>query len=75
MPGVARWLRSIQYVPTRALASQRRSPGRNWTQGIRIEDLRLDNMPARVKKLGDLWAGLLSPEKRARLETLYHAAD
>ncbi|MGZ9143412.1 MAG: non-homologous end-joining DNA ligase [Candidatus Binatia bacterium] len=44
-------------------------------QGIQIEDLRLDNMPARVKKLGDLWAGLLSPQKRARLETLYHAAD
>ena len=44
-------------------------------QGIRIEDLRLDNMPARVKKRGDLWAGLLDPNKRARLESLYHAAD
>jgi bifunctional non-homologous end joining protein LigD len=40
-------------------------------QGIRIEDLRLDNMPARIKKRGDLWAGLLDPKKRAGLETLY----
>src|SRR3954447_15249379 len=43
-------------------------------KGVEIEDLRLDNMPARIKKRGDLWAGLLDPKKRARLETLY-AAD
>lgn len=44
-------------------------------QGIRVEDLRLDNVPARVQKRGDLWAGLLDPKKRAWLESLYHAAD
>src|SRR5205809_2849045 len=31
---------------------------------IRIEDFRIDNVPARVAKLGDLWAPLLAPEGR-----------
>lgn len=36
--------------------------------GIRIEDFRLDNMPARVRKLGDLWKPLLLPTGRVKLE-------
>jgi bifunctional non-homologous end joining protein LigD len=29
-------------------------------KGIRLEDYRMDNMAARVRKLGDLWAPLLA---------------
>lgn len=38
--------------------------------GIEIEDFRLANMPARVAKLGDLWAPLLEPEGRFDLAKL-----
>ena len=41
--------------------------------GVTIEDFRLDNMPARVKKLGDLWKPLLAPRGRFKLETVLHA--
>jgi len=37
-------------------------------QGFDIEDFRLDNVPARVRKLGDLWKPLLSSRGRFRLE-------
>ena len=37
-------------------------------RGIKIEDFRLDNVRKRVKKLGDLWAPLVSEKKRFRLE-------
>jgi bifunctional non-homologous end joining protein LigD len=43
--------------------------------GHPASNLRLDNMPARVKKRGDLWVGLLDPNKRAAGKPLYHAAD
>jgi bifunctional non-homologous end joining protein LigD len=43
--------------------------------GARIEDFRIDNLPARVKKLGDLWAPLLEAKGRAKLELFYGAAD
>jgi bifunctional non-homologous end joining protein LigD len=33
-------------------------------RGIRMTDFRLDNVPARVASLGDLWAPLLSPDGR-----------
>ncbi len=36
--------------------------------GIRIEDFRIDNMPARVRRLGDLWEPMLVPAGRVRLE-------
>lgn len=39
-------------------------------RGVRIEDFRLDNMPARVRRLGDLWAPLLDEDGRFRLDTL-----
>jgi bifunctional non-homologous end joining protein LigD len=44
-------------------------------KGVRIEDFRMDNVRARVKRLGDLWAPLLAESGRAKLESLYGAAD
>ena len=38
--------------------------------GFAIEDFRIDNVPARVAKLGDLWKPLLSTRARFRLEKL-----
>jgi bifunctional non-homologous end joining protein LigD len=38
------------------------------TRGVAIDDFRLDNVPARVARRGDLWAPLLSPRGRFRLE-------
>jgi bifunctional non-homologous end joining protein LigD len=38
--------------------------------GFRIEDFRMDNVPARVRKLGDLWKPLLSSRGRFPLEQL-----
>jgi bifunctional non-homologous end joining protein LigD len=38
-------------------------------RGITIEDFRLDNVRARIKKLGDLWAPLVSERKRFPLES------
>jgi bifunctional non-homologous end joining protein LigD len=37
-------------------------------RGIKIEDFRIDNVPARVKRLGDLWKPMLSPKGRFKLE-------
>src|SRR5947208_11163460 len=37
-------------------------------KGIGIEDFRIDNVPARVKKVGDLWKPLLEQKGRFRLE-------
>jgi len=37
-------------------------------RGIALEDFRLDNLPARIKKLGDLWAALLVRTGRVRLD-------
>ena len=39
-------------------------------RGIKIEDFRIDNVPARVEKLGDLWKPLLHQRGRFRLERL-----
>jgi bifunctional non-homologous end joining protein LigD len=41
---------------------------REIERGVRIEDFRLDNVPARVKRLGDLWKPLLAARGRFRLE-------
>ena len=38
--------------------------------GIKIEDFRLDNVPARVGKLGDLWKPVLTNRGRYRLDRL-----
>ena len=37
-------------------------------RGIEIEDFRLDNVPARVRKIGDLWKPLLQHKGRLKLE-------
>jgi bifunctional non-homologous end joining protein LigD len=37
-------------------------------RGIRIEDFTIKNVPARVRKVGDLWAPLLEARNRVRLE-------
>jgi bifunctional non-homologous end joining protein LigD len=37
-------------------------------KGVSIEDFRIDNVPARVAKKGDLWKPLLESEGRFRLE-------
>jgi bifunctional non-homologous end joining protein LigD len=39
-------------------------------RGIEINDFRIDNVPARVKKLGDLWKPMLAARGRFKLETL-----
>jgi bifunctional non-homologous end joining protein LigD len=44
-----------------------------WTEiekGVEIDDFRIDNVPARVKKVGDLWKPLLASRGRFKLETL-----
>jgi bifunctional non-homologous end joining protein LigD len=44
-----------------------------WTEiekGLEIDDFRIDNVPARVKKVGDLWKPLLASRGRFKLETL-----
>jgi bifunctional non-homologous end joining protein LigD len=38
-------------------------------RGVRIEDFRIDNVPSRVKKLGDLWKPMVSSRGRFRLES------
>ena len=39
-------------------------------RGVAIEDFHIGNVPARVKKLGDLWKPLLAARGRFRLEPL-----
>ncbi|HET7599972.1 MAG TPA: non-homologous end-joining DNA ligase [Gemmatimonadales bacterium] len=36
--------------------------------GFEIADFRMDNVPARIRRLGDLWKPLLAPKGRFRLE-------
>jgi bifunctional non-homologous end joining protein LigD len=38
-------------------------------QGVRIEDFRIDNIPERIKKVGDLWSPLLADRGRAKLDS------
>lgn len=43
----------------------------NWSeleQGVSIDDFRMDNVPKRVRKLGDLWQPLLAKRGRFKLE-------
>jgi bifunctional non-homologous end joining protein LigD len=39
-------------------------------RGVTIEDFRLDNLPSRVEKLGDLWAPVLATKGRVKLDKL-----
>jgi bifunctional non-homologous end joining protein LigD len=43
---------------------------REVERGVRTEDFRMDNVPARVRALGDLWKPLLSQRGRLRLDRL-----
>jgi bifunctional non-homologous end joining protein LigD len=43
--------------------------------GVRIEDFRIDNVPERVRKIGDLWAPLLLSTGRVRLESVHGVAS
>ncbi len=38
--------------------------------GVRIEDFTIENVPERVRRLGDLWTPLLSTKNRFALETM-----
>jgi bifunctional non-homologous end joining protein LigD len=40
-------------------------------RGVAIEDFRIDNVPARLKKLGDLWTPLLAKTGRVKLEKFF----
>ena len=43
-------------------------------QGAVIEDFRMDNMPVRIERVGDLWKPLLAARGRFRLERVLDAA-
>jgi len=40
-------------------------------RGVTIEDFRMDNVPARLRKLGDLWEPLLAAKGRVKLEKFF----
>lgn len=64
-----RTLASIYSVRPRPQASV--STPVKWSElerGVKIEDFRIDNVPARVKRLGDLWKPLLEKRGRFKLE-------
>jgi bifunctional non-homologous end joining protein LigD len=39
-------------------------------RGVAIDDFRLDNVPARIARLGDLWSPLLDPRRRVDLAAI-----
>jgi bifunctional non-homologous end joining protein LigD len=43
---------------------------REVERGVELEDFRLDNVPARLRRRGDLWAPLLEPKGRVDLRRL-----
>jgi bifunctional non-homologous end joining protein LigD len=64
-----RTLASIYSVRPKPLATV--SVPVTWSElerGVKIEDFRIDNVPARLAKKGDLWEPLLAKEGRFRLE-------
>ena len=40
-------------------------------KGVAIEDFRMDNVPARLAKLGDLWKPLLAAKDTVPLEKFF----
>jgi bifunctional non-homologous end joining protein LigD len=42
-------------------------------RGVEIDDFRVDNVPARLAKVGDLWAPLVAARGRFRLDKLLRA--
>jgi bifunctional non-homologous end joining protein LigD len=66
---LGRTLASIYSVrPTRHASVSTPVTWEELEAGARIEDFTLRNVPARVKRLGDLWKPLLSPKGRVDLE-------
>jgi bifunctional non-homologous end joining protein LigD len=64
-----RTLASVYSVRPRPQASV--STPVKWTElerGLKLENFRIDNVPARVKRLGDLWAPLVAKQGRFKLE-------
>jgi bifunctional non-homologous end joining protein LigD len=64
-----RTLASIYSIRPRPKASV--STPVKWSElerGLQIDDFRIDNVPARIKKLGDLWKPLLEKRGRFKLE-------
>lgn len=64
-----RTLASIYSVRPRPQASV--STPVKWSElerGVKIEDFRIDNVPARIKRVGDLWKPLLEKRGRFKLE-------
>ena len=64
-----RTLASIYSVRPRPRASV--STPVKWSElerGVKIEDFRIDNVPARINRLGDLWQPLLEKRGRFKLE-------
>ncbi|MCA1573990.1 MAG: non-homologous end-joining DNA ligase [Acidobacteria bacterium] len=64
-----RTLASIYSVRPRPRASV--STPVTWSElerGIKIEDFRIDNVPARIRRLGDLWKPLLAKRGRFKLD-------
>lgn len=63
-----RTLASIYFVrPTPAASVSTPVTWEEVKEGFAIEDHRLDTVPERVERLGDLWAPLLDPERRVQL--------
>ena len=44
-------------------------------RGIAIEDFRIDNIPARIERVGDLWAPLLAAKDRVDVRPLVGGGD
>ncbi len=66
-----RTLASIYSVrPTETATVSTPVTWREVEEGVEIEDFRIDNVPARVAKLGDLWRPLLQTRGRFRLESV-----
>jgi bifunctional non-homologous end joining protein LigD len=64
-----RTLASIYSVrPTERASVSTPVTWREVERGFEVEDFRLDNVPARVRRLGDLWKPLLAARGRFRLE-------
>jgi bifunctional non-homologous end joining protein LigD len=53
---------SVRPTPTAAVSTP--VTWKEIERGIKIEDFRLDNVRQRIEKVGDLWAPLLSKQKR-----------
>lgn len=67
------WNRTLASVySVRPVAAATVSTPVTWSElgrpGIRIEDFTMRNVPARIRKVGDLWQPLLQQQNRVRLE-------